>query len=732
MEFKTFITEGKRDTVVFSHGRMNPVTVGHQKMVEAGQKLAQRLNADYELSITHSHDPKKNPLSVDQKLKHVKRAFPKVKVTATSKETPSFLHQAKRLHQQGYQHLVMVAGSDRVQEYHDTLHKYNGHPDFYNFKSIRVPNAKEMHKLAGVSLERDPDSEGAEGMSASKMRAHAANNDYAEFRKGVPAHFSDAQARELYNDVRQGQVRKESRDLRQIYVNGEIYNLGDRVNCGKQIAEIVYRGSTYVTLQLEDHTTEKYWIADLEERSGQYYTKTGRLKQNPTNPSGLSKKYSGELSHATQLARRQHFKKHGAKPSSDASAYAPAPGDTEATTKLSKYTKRYHERYRVREQHLPWILMSAEQRMIIKESEHQLSFGGYTTVNLDLCPGATITLKQVIDNPALNPEFVLKAVQATDAMLGVEREAMNQGVATTELIHDFTMYMGIAHDTLHLLGYTDADFATKYGKNWFETHMRKMSELGMHDDGIMMQQFGTHLPKGAEEVEESMKPIKSTHAVQSILLHRSDGKTVKRHNLVKKLDFKDETENSKMDTEIKEAADAALSKKASESGVSLGTLRQVYKRGVAAWRTGHRPGTTPQQWGMARVNSYITKGKTYHTADKDLREAEEAQNLPDNNIKQMGPYKHMGDPQRDERDINFSNDKDVFHGIDKAVTDEVGFDGKPVGFVSFKSFMHEPENVKTAAQHDAARASIHGAQVTDFAKHGPAYRAQVKAHKMEP
>ncbi len=57
-----------------------------------------------------------------------------------------------------------------------------------------------------------------------------------------------------------------------------------------------------------------------------------------------------------------------------------------------------------------------------------------------------------------------------------------------------------------------------------------------------------------------------------------------------------------------------------KSGVSLSTLRKVYRRGVAAWNSGHRPGTTPQQWGMARVNSYITKGKTYHTADKDLRE----------------------------------------------------------------------------------------------------------------
>lgn len=75
------------------------------------------------------------------------------------------------------------------------------------------------------------------------------------------------------------------------------------------------------------------------------------------------------------------------------------------------------------------------------------------------------------------------------------------------------------------------------------------------------------------------------------------------------------------DIEIDESASVGLQKKASESGVPLGILKQVYRRGVAAWRTGHRPGTTPQQWGMARVNSYITKGKTYHTTDKDLRES---------------------------------------------------------------------------------------------------------------
>jgi hypothetical protein len=74
---------------------------------------------------------------------------------------------------------------------------------------------------------------------------------------------------------------------------------------------------------------------------------------------------------------------------------------------------------------------------------------------------------------------------------------------------------------------------------------------------------------------------------------------------------------------ICETADAGLAAKASKSGISIATLRKVYRRGMAAWNSGHRPGTTPQQWAMARVNSYITHGSgTYGGADKDLREGD--------------------------------------------------------------------------------------------------------------
>jgi hypothetical protein len=83
------------------------------------------------------------------------------------------------------------------------------------------------------------------------------------------------------------------------------------------------------------------------------------------------------------------------------------------------------------------------------------------------------------------------------------------------------------------------------------------------------------------------------------------------------ISFKDYQEH------ICETADAGLAAKAAKSGISIGTLRKVYRRGVAAWNSGHRPGTTPQQWGMARVNSYIGKGKgTYGGADKDLHEGD--------------------------------------------------------------------------------------------------------------
>ena len=87
-------------------------------------------------------------------------------------------------------------------------------------------------------------------------------------------------------------------------------------------------------------------------------------------------------------------------------------------------------------------------------------------------------------------------------------------------------------------------------------------------------------------------------------------------NMVKK---KMKIENSKHPAKMKYEEIAGLRKKADKSGMPYGILKKVFDRGVAAWRTGHRPGTNPTQWGLARVNSFATKSKgTFYGADKDL------------------------------------------------------------------------------------------------------------------
>ena len=190
----------KHHAMVF--GRMNPVTTGHEAVVNTLHKVAKENNAGHSLVVSHSQDAKKNPLSAEDKVKHAKNAFPDTNVSASSKEKPTILHHAAELHKQGVTHLHVVAGSDREKDMHDLLHKYNGQDaahGHYNFKKITVHS----------SGERDPDSEGTEGMSASKMREHAASGNKAEFHKGAPSKMKPEHKDAMYNDVRKGMNLKE-------------------------------------------------------------------------------------------------------------------------------------------------------------------------------------------------------------------------------------------------------------------------------------------------------------------------------------------------------------------------------------------------------------------------------------------------------------------------------------------------------------------------------------------
>jgi hypothetical protein len=202
MKFREFISENKDVHHVMAFGRMSPPTTGHEVLVNKVKDVAKQHNANHSVVLSHTQDKEKNPLSSADKLKHAKRFFPNTNLSTSSKESPTFLSHAEKLHKQGVTHLHMVAGSDRVPEYEKKLAQYNGtgKGKLYNFKKITVHSAGE----------RDPDAEGTAGMSASKMRAHAASGNFKEFKKGVPKHVPEHHAKEMYHDVRKGMQVQES------------------------------------------------------------------------------------------------------------------------------------------------------------------------------------------------------------------------------------------------------------------------------------------------------------------------------------------------------------------------------------------------------------------------------------------------------------------------------------------------------------------------------------------
>jgi nicotinic acid mononucleotide adenylyltransferase len=182
-------------TLIFAFGRMNPPTNGHGKLITKVKRMAQTSRADHLIIASHSEDKNKNPLPAGKKVKHLKAMFPNTNIKQSDKANPNFIAQLKLMTGK-YDHVVMVAGSDRVQEFQKLLDKYNG-KDF-TFKSVKCVSAGE----------RDPDAEGVTGISASKMRLYAKNNDFTSFKRGIPAGYRGA--KQLFNDVREGMQIKET------------------------------------------------------------------------------------------------------------------------------------------------------------------------------------------------------------------------------------------------------------------------------------------------------------------------------------------------------------------------------------------------------------------------------------------------------------------------------------------------------------------------------------------
>ena len=254
--FKTFseyITEAKKE-ITFTFGRLNPPTIGHGKLLDSVAKVA--TGGPYRIYVSQSQDPKKNPLEYAQKVKYIRKMFPRyARSVILDKSIRNIFDILTQLYEQGYTQVNLVVGSDRVSEFEKLTSKYNGvkgRHGFYNFEGgVNVISAGE----------RDPDAEGVTGMSASKMRSAAAANDFQTFSKGLPSGFSEA--KDLFNDVRRGMGLEESHDFRthiqlqpvseerEAYVSGELFNEGDSVVITKteEVGTIAFLGANYVIVE---------------------------------------------------------------------------------------------------------------------------------------------------------------------------------------------------------------------------------------------------------------------------------------------------------------------------------------------------------------------------------------------------------------------------------------------------------------------------------------------------
>jgi hypothetical protein len=353
MDFIDYLTEAPEKHGVLAYGRMNPPTSGQEQVINKVHEVAKEHNAVHKVVLSHSQDKSKNPLPADVKVKHAQHAFPGTNIEAASKEHPTILNHAAAMASQGVKHLHVVAGSDRVEEYHKLLHKYNGVKSAhgsYNFKSIKVHS----------SGERDPDAEGTSGISGTKMREHAAAGRKKKFHAALPTKMKPEHKDALYHDVR--------------------HHMG--------IQEAVAPGS-----QGEVKISKYEWG-----------TPEGTKEMKRITPG--ESKVKAEAKEADYGEKFQSMMKRvkvSAQSGPKKTVFIPAKYGTGGSYKVVPDNKVKEsvevEPMQLEATRLPFLLMTANQKRALFEAvdQDQLEFDGIQTKNLDICPSAYKEFKKLIE-----------------------------------------------------------------------------------------------------------------------------------------------------------------------------------------------------------------------------------------------------------------------------------------------------------------------------------------------
>jgi len=636
---KPVLDEAVKDTVVVSWGRMNPVTSGHEKLAQKVASVAKERGATPMIFLSHSSDPKKNPLSYDDKVKFAQAAFGKIVIKSTAK---TIIQVAAQLSKQ-FKNMVLVVGSDRVSEFNSLLNKYNGRD--YKFNSIEVVSAGE----------RDPDADDVSGMSASKMRALAADNDLNTFKKGLPKKLQ-SKAKQVFDAVRNGMgidedINEGLKHDRYMRSHGkkasgsggwffttkamgepsddEVFSGNGRLSdVAKQAQKYFKTKDIYVMEDLDSEEMTLDEVMDMAQRRKRavvmkkHAKKIARARARSMKKKASKEKLIGRAEKQVKNALKDKFAK--GKNYADLSM-----SQKQAIEKKIKKISATKIKNMVKKK-LPDVKKAEKERMS-KKIDVEESSKYYTGVAKnkkdDREAHFARKAKMDDDNPkAYTPapgdkEAKTKPSKYTKRFKQMYGEAKTIKVGESSVGADATTYAHVVDRKIIALGEKDDMLSVAEqngGRVWVvsaENQVGDLLEASRGDQKVRKRPHMLMAAKGGVKFDNRFKVYKAWKekwAKQAAEF----GKVVNESEM----DIMDEIMNLAEDVEFifESNPEKSLKDKAAKTGIAYDILKKVFDRGVAAWRTGHRPGTTPVQWGLARVNSFATGGKTRTTADADL------------------------------------------------------------------------------------------------------------------
>jgi hypothetical protein len=631
------------------------------------------------LYVSASQDKKKNPLTVKQKVDYLKKIYPRgIQILPAIGSERTFMEILKNRFDKKYTDVYMIAGSDRVAEFKRLIKQYNGKD--YNFDTTEVVSAGERDPDAtgatGMSASKMREFAARNDFTSFKQGLITGTKEkdamklFKDLKKGMGV--NEAMAPE----------DDELRLIRENYHNNEIFNMHDMVentNNGN-VGKIIKRGPNYVQYEMEDGGVEKAWLneiipannIDSEIQVEDVDKKKLVLQKNSSQLKSFSS-FEEEINSAKDSQQKNTDDEEKETKKAEKKARK-LPIETPGQPKIASidtWTQGPENANQIHTQRKFNITTPGQVRDYAKFVDNR-KFQKFEEVDLEESLRGTLSDKQLANlkkvwakktkrdvTPAIKK--LLKNLDAptraaiANAKINVISKMVPEGIEEKGLWHNINMKRKRG-ETMRKKGEKgaptpdqlkraqgeatqDPDIKDKEGtqpakyfsgikskstKSARDAHFKKGTK--MDDDNPAAYKpapgdaSGKTKPskhtiafkkKFGEDVEQEIKDIKAWSELdETIEQYKDQYGTEYRVKL-------DQTVTEMFDELLSE--NEGVKKKAAKSGMPYGVLMKVYNRGMAAWRTGHRPGTTPQQWGMARVNSFVTKSSgTWGKADSDL------------------------------------------------------------------------------------------------------------------